>query len=77
MENENIKSLETEKLKKEYEALIRENKELIDIIKLNVKMSDLIKKELISYKKFAFINSIAFMILASFLIFFFMNIASR
>ena len=72
-----MENIENEKLKKEYEALIRENKELIDIIKLNVKISDLIKNELVSYKRFAFINSISFMILASFLIFFFMNIASR
>ena len=43
-----MENIENEKLKKEYEALIRENKELIDIIKLNVKISDLIKNELVS-----------------------------
>lgn len=74
---DNMESLETEKLKKEYEALLREKKELIEIIKENIKLDNINYKELSFYKMFAFINSLSFMILASFLIFFFMNIASK
>lgn len=72
-----MESLETEKLKKENEALLKEKRKLIEIIKKNVKISDIIKNELCFYKKFSFINSLSFMILASFLIFFFMNIANK
>lgn len=77
MENIENEIKKNKELIKDTQALLKENMQLIEIIKENIKLDNIVYKQLSFYKKFAFINGISFMILASFLIFFFMNIASK